>query len=225
MPDGLFEPGRRGRAGTAESPSDPARQQPVLSETVKLLSRPVETVNADGTRDRHARLLGRAYRDLYTVKGYEALPYAAIVYSITSCMPGVDSVVFRINGKPVTIWETEAGQAGARRAACSGTTRNERDALLPERRDGRAPARRARVEGPGSEPGDGVHARPHHRAAGAGGRPGLAGYPVVGHRKRRAEREASRRPGHRRRHLAFCESLPGRCAFSWKRNPSSSIRS
>jgi germination protein M len=133
-----------------KGPSDPARQQPVLSETVKLLSRPVETVNADGTRTVTLDFSGVPYRDLYTVKGYEALPYAAIVYSITSCMPGVDSVVFRINGKPVTkLGKTDAGQAG--RAARSlfgdyeGTSvtlyfpNEEMDALLPVARALRAP--------------------------------------------------------------------------------------
>ena len=96
-----------------KGPSDTGSQQPVLSPAVSLRSDPVESKNADGTTTVTLDFSGVPYRDLYTVKGYESLPYAAIVYSITSCMPSVDSVVVEINGKRVTkLGKTDLGPAG-----------------------------------------------------------------------------------------------------------------
>ncbi|MFZ5974892.1 MAG: GerMN domain-containing protein [Bacillota bacterium] len=85
-----------------KGPANTATQQPVLSTGAAPLSDPVESVNADGTKTITINLSGQPYQDLFIVKGYEALPYAAIVYSITGAMPDVSSVAFQVNGKTVT---------------------------------------------------------------------------------------------------------------------------
>ncbi len=97
-----------------KGPTNTAAQLPVIAPNIMLPSEPKIKGNADGTKTAVISLSAPpGGDDLYIAKGYEVLPYAAIAFSITGCMPDVRSVAFEVNGERVRrIGTTDLGKNG-----------------------------------------------------------------------------------------------------------------
>ncbi len=84
-----------------KGPSDEQMQNQVVDELSVTVTNVSTITTADNKKIVKIEMSNMPGYGLNIVKGYEAAPYAAIVYSITSAMPNINGVVFLADGNIV----------------------------------------------------------------------------------------------------------------------------